>query len=60
MNKTILCLLLLGVGLAILHVPEAVIHVGVISGLLVLTIKLFWAMIQSFSSQGNVRSGSSI
>jgi len=56
MNKTILCLVLLGIGLTILHIPNVVVHLGIISGLLILTIKLFWAMMQSFSSQGKVQS----
>lgn len=51
MNKTILCLVLLGLGLAILHVPSVAIHLGIIAGLLIVTIKFFWAMMQSFSSQ---------
>ncbi|MEL6900079.1 MAG: hypothetical protein AAFP07_03935 [Cyanobacteria bacterium J06606_4] len=50
MDKSILCLALLGVALAILHVPSVMLTLAIIFGLLSLSIKLFWSMLQSFSA----------
>ncbi|MEL6468458.1 MAG: hypothetical protein AAFQ74_01915 [Cyanobacteria bacterium J06623_4] len=50
MDKSILCLAVLGVALAILHVPSVMLTLAIIFGLLSLSIKLFWSMLQSFSA----------
>ena len=58
MDKTILCLMLLGIGLTLLHVPSVVLTLGVILGLVGLTVKLFWSMMQAFSSNATRRAKS--
>ncbi|MEL6780540.1 MAG: hypothetical protein AAFO06_25215 [Cyanobacteria bacterium J06597_16] len=49
MNKRILALILFGVALAMMHMPEVMITVGIITGLVMVTTKLFWSVLQSFS-----------
>ena len=49
MDKTIFALLLLGLVLAILHAPSFVLHLGIITGLLLLTIRLFWLLLRPLS-----------
>lgn len=55
MNATILCLGLALLALTILHVPTVMLTVGVIVCLVGLSIKLSWAMLQTFSSTEPVR-----
>ena len=50
MDKTIFALLLLGLVLAILHAPSFVLHLGIITGLLLLTIRLFWMLLRPLSA----------
>jgi hypothetical protein len=50
MNKNILLLMMLGVALAIFHVPELTLTLGVISGLVIAAIRLFWLLLQAFSA----------
>lgn len=56
MNKSILSLLIFGLVLAMLHMPNTLLHLGLITGLLVGTVKLFWGIMQSFSTAGRSRS----
>lgn len=49
MNKTIFCLIAFGIGLSLLHVPSVIIPIGIIACLSILTIRLFWSVLQSFS-----------
>lgn len=49
MNKSILLLIMIGVVLAVVHVPEFVITVGLIAFLAIAAIKLLWAMLTPFS-----------
>lgn len=55
MNKSILSLIMVGIALAILHVPHAMLTLGIIACLVAATVQLFWAVLQSFS-QPAVRS----
>ena len=50
MDKTIASLLVVGLVLAVLHVPTTVIHLAIIVSLLMVTIKLLWAILQRFAS----------
>ena len=50
MNKSIACLLLLGFALALLHTPATVIHLGIIAALILVSVKFFWFVLQSFSA----------
>ncbi len=49
MNKSILSLIILGIALAFLHVPHAMITVGIIGCLVAAAVRLSWAVLQSFS-----------
>ncbi|MEL6352389.1 MAG: hypothetical protein AAFR58_11540 [Cyanobacteria bacterium J06627_28] len=55
MNKTIFCLIAFGIALSLLHVPSVIIPVGIIACLSILTVKVFWSVLQSFS-QSTVKS----
>lgn len=49
MNKSILSLIAIGIALSILHVPEVMITVGIISCLAILSIRLCWSVLQPYS-----------
>ena len=49
MDKSILSLVILGVVLAVVHVPSVVITVGIITLLVMVTTKLLWAVLQAYS-----------
>ena len=53
MNKTIAALLIAGMVLAVLHIPDTMIHLAVITGLLLVTVRLLWAVLERFSSPGH-------
>lgn len=55
MNITILCLVLAVLALTILHVPSVVLTLAIVACLVGLSVKLFWAMLQTFSSTAPVR-----
>ena len=50
MNSTIVCLLIAGLVLAMLHIPATVVHLAIIVGLLMLTVKFMWAVLQRFAN----------
>ncbi|MEM6450113.1 MAG: hypothetical protein AAF703_07360 [Cyanobacteria bacterium P01_D01_bin.105] len=50
MNKSIVCLLIAGIVLAMLHVPATMVHLAVITGLLLMTVKVLWGVLQRFST----------
>ncbi|MEL6552199.1 MAG: hypothetical protein AAFQ63_01865 [Cyanobacteria bacterium J06621_11] len=49
MNKSILLLSLLGIALAILHIPAVMMPLAIIATLVFLTIKVFWSTMNVFS-----------
>jgi len=53
MDKTIVGLLIAGAVLAVLHIPATVIHLGIITVLLLVSVKWLWWMLQRFSSSDN-------
>ncbi|KPQ36947.1 MAG: hypothetical protein HLUCCA11_03260 [Phormidesmis priestleyi Ana] len=53
MDKSILSLIILGIALAIVHVPHMSIMVGIIVFLLIVTTKLLWGALTSYSSSAN-------
>ncbi|MEL6940493.1 MAG: hypothetical protein AAFO84_15025 [Cyanobacteria bacterium J06598_1] len=50
MTNNILLLILIGCALAVFHIPSVVVTLTLIGGLSFLAIKLFWNMMQMFSS----------
>lgn len=50
MNMTILCLVLAVLALAILHVPSVMLTLGIVACLVGFSIKLSWAVLETFSS----------
>ena len=50
MNSTIASLLIAGLILALLHIPATVVHLAIIVGLLLLTVKFMWAVLQRFAA----------
>ncbi|MGB7248818.1 MAG: hypothetical protein WBC73_07760 [Phormidesmis sp.] len=50
MNKSILLLTIAGIALAILHMPNFMLTMAIITCLVTATVKLFWAMLQAFST----------
>jgi hypothetical protein len=50
MNRNILLLMMIGVALAIFHVPELTLTLGIIGGLAIATIRLFWIVLRAFSA----------
>jgi hypothetical protein len=50
MNKNILLLVIIGVALAILHVPEVTLTLALIAGLAIAAIRLSWIVLQAFST----------
>ncbi len=48
MDKSILFLVAVGIALSILHVPDVAIALGLITSLAIVTIKLFWVLLQPF------------
>ena len=50
MDKTILFLLVVGIALALLHVPSVLVPLIVIGGSAIAAIKLFWTILQAFST----------
>ena len=50
MNITILCLALAVLALSVLHFPSVMLTLGIVVCLVGLSIKLFWAVLQTFSS----------
>ncbi|MFK8186682.1 MAG: hypothetical protein AB8B99_25175 [Phormidesmis sp.] len=50
MNKSIACLLVFGFGLAVLHSPAMVIHLSIITGLILVAVKVFWSLLQVFAA----------
>ena len=55
MNKSILLLSLLGIALAILHIPAVMMPLALISVLVFLTVKLFWNAMNIFSDDNRSR-----
>ena len=53
MTNNILVLILIVVALAVLHIPSIVTTLAGIGGLSFLAIKMFWNMMQLFSSSAN-------
>ena len=49
MDKSILSLIILGIALAVLHVPHTVLTLGIIGFLLIAAIKLSWLVMESLS-----------
>lgn len=49
MDKSILLLILIGIALAVVHIPSTTLTLGIITILLVATIKLFWSILESYS-----------
>ena len=56
MNKSILLLMILGLFLAVLHTPNVVLALAMITGLVTLAIKLIWSVMQAFSTSGRPHS----
>lgn len=50
MDKSIFSLIVIGIILAVLHVPHTLLTLGVIGCLAIATIKLFWTVLETFSS----------
>lgn len=50
MDKTIFSLLIIGIALATLHVSSVLVPLLIIGGLAIATIKLFWKVLQAFST----------
>ncbi len=50
MNKTIFSLLAIGIALAMLHVSSVLMPLIIIGGLAIATIRLFWMVLQAFST----------
>jgi hypothetical protein len=55
MNKSILSLIIFGVALAVVCMPDAMLTVGIILGLAIATIQLSWQILQAFSSASEHR-----
>jgi hypothetical protein len=55
MNKSILSLIIFGVALAVVCMPDAMLTVGIILGLAIATIQLSWHILQAFSSASEHR-----
>lgn len=56
MNKSILLLMILGLFLSVLHAPNVVLAVAMITGLVTLAVKLIWSVMQAFSTSGRAQS----
>lgn len=52
MNKSILSLIILGLVLGMVHTPNVLLALVMIAGLVILSVKLFWGIMQAFSSAG--------
>lgn len=52
MNKSILSLILVGLVLGMVHTPDVLLALVIIAGLVTLSVKLFWGVMQAFSSTG--------
>ena len=50
MTNNILFLIVIGLALAVFHIPSVIVPVVAIAALSFFAIKLFWRMMQSFSS----------
>lgn len=50
MDKSILSLVVIGIILAVLHVPDVLLTLGIIGCLAIATIKLFWTVLETFSA----------
>ncbi|MGB3292640.1 MAG: hypothetical protein WBB01_06630 [Phormidesmis sp.] len=50
MDKSILSLIVIGIALAFLHVPHTVLTLGIIGFLAIAAIKLFWTVLEIFST----------
>ncbi len=48
MNK-IICLILFGAALALVHMPGIVLTIGTIACLVTVSVKLFWLLMEAFS-----------
>ena len=51
MNKSILLLSLVGIALAILHIPDVMMPLALISVLVFLAVKFFWSAMNVFSGE---------
>ncbi len=54
MNKSILFLVVFGFALAVFCVPHAMLTLSIIIGLVILSIKLFWKVLEGFSTSPSV------
>lgn len=52
MNKSILSLIIVGLILGMVHTPNVLLALVMITGLVTLSVKLFWGIMQAFSSAG--------
>lgn len=52
MNKSILSLIIIGIALGMVHTPNVLLALVMIAGLVTLSVKLFWGIMQAFSSNG--------
>lgn len=55
MNKSILCLALFGLALAIVHMPGVMLTLGVITGLILLAVRLLWLVLEPLSGPTGTR-----
>ena len=49
MDKSILSLILIGIALAVVHIPSMTITLGIITLLVIAAIKLFWLILEPYS-----------
>ena len=49
MDKSILSLILIGIALAVVHIPSMTITLGIIAVLVIAAIKLFWSILEPYS-----------
>lgn len=49
MDKSILSLILIGIALAVVHIPSMTIMLGIITFLVIAAIKLFWSILEPYS-----------
>lgn len=50
MDKSILSLIIVGIALAVLHVPHILLPLGIIGFLAIAAIKLSWTILETFSA----------
>ena len=49
MDKSILLLIAAGIALAFLHMPEVTVHLGIITCLVMASIRVAWMLVQAFA-----------